>query len=177
VDSETGDTPGQVREGYGQLRLLELPSDVTVPGPGQVQNTFNSDPTISRELNLLQQGGSQVLHGNLLTLPVGGGLLYVQPVYVQASAGTQYPLLRFVLTAFGEEIGFAPTLTESLDQVFGGDAGAEGGDADVVDEVPEGEEPTEPEGTTEVDAAAQQRLTEALADANQALQDGQAALA
>src|SRR5690606_41082333 len=84
---------------------------------------------------------------------------------------------RFVLTAFGEEIGFAPTLTESLDQVFGGDAGAEGGDADVVDEVPKGEEPTEPEGTTEVDAAAQQRLTEALADANQALQDGQAALA
>src|SRR5690606_2479168 len=81
------------------------------------------------------------------------------------------------LTAFGEEIGFAPTLTESLDQVFGGDAGAEGGDADVVDEVPEGEEPTEPEGTTEVDAAAQQRLTAALGDANQALQDGQAALA
>ena len=177
VDSETGDTPGEVREGYGQLRLLELPSDVTVPGPGQVQNTFNSDPTISRELNLLQQGGSQVLHGNLLTVPVGGGLLYVQPVYVQASAGTQYPLLRFVLTAFGEEIGFAPTLTESLDQVFGGDAGAEGGDADVVDEVPDGEEPTEPEGTTEVDAAAQQRLTAALGDANQALQDGQAALA
>ncbi|WP_152192963.1 UPF0182 family membrane protein [Georgenia satyanarayanai] len=176
VDSETGNTPGEVRDGYGQLRLLELPSDVTVPGPGQVQNTFNSNPTISTELNLLQQGGSQVLHGNLLTLPVGGGLLYVQPVYVQASAGTQYPLLQYVLVAFGEEIGFAPTLTEALDQVFGGDSGAEGGDADVVDETPEGEEPTEPEGTTEVDAGAQQRLTEALAAANQALQDGQAAL-
>ena len=177
VDSETGSEAGAVREGYGQLRLLELPSDVTVPGPGQVQNTFNSNPTISTELNLLEQGGSQVLRGNLLTLPVGGGLLYVQPVYVQASTGTQYPLLQYVLTAFGEEIGFAPTLTESLDQVFGGDAGAEGGDADVVDETPDGEPGDEPEGTTEVDAAAAQRLTEALADANAALRDGQTALA
>ncbi len=178
VDSETGDSPGEVREDYGQLRLLELPSDVTVPGPGQVQNTFNSNPTISTELNLLEQGGSQVLRGNLLTVPVGGGLLYVQPVYVQASAGTQYPLLQYVLVAFGEEIGFAPTLTEALDQVFGGDSGAEGGDAEVVDETPGAEQPgEEPEGTTEVDAAAQRRLTESLADATQALQDGQAALA
>ncbi|MEE6287600.1 UPF0182 family protein [Georgenia sp. MJ173] len=177
VDSETGDTPGEVRQDYGQLRLLELPSDVTVPGPGQVQNTFNSNPTISTELNLLEGSGSQVLRGNLLTLPVGGGLLYVQPVYVQASSGTQYPLLQYVLVAFGDEIGFAPTLTEALDQVFGGDSGAEGGDADVVDETPDGADPDAPEGTTEVDAAAQQRLTDALADASAALQAGQEAMA
>src|SRR5690625_7652500 len=104
-----------MRYGYSQLRLLKLPSDVTVPGPGQVQNTFNSNPTISTELNLLQQGGSQVLHGSLLTLPVGGGLLYVQPVYVQASAGTQYPLLQYVLVAFGGGNRFAPTLTQAGD--------------------------------------------------------------
>ena len=177
VDSETGNTPGEVREDYGQLRLLELPSDVTVPGPGQVQNTFNSNPTISTELNLLEGSGSQVLRGNLLTLPVGGGLIYVQPVYVQASAGTQYPLLQYVLVAFGDEIGFAPTLTEALDQVFGGDSGAEGGDADVAEETPGTEDPDAPEGTTEVDAAAQQRLNDALQDASQALQDGQDALA
>lgn len=178
VDSETGNTPGQVREGYGQLRLLELPSDVTVPGPGQVQNTFNSNPTISTELNLLESGGSQVIRGNLLTLPVGGGLLYVQPVYVQASAGTQYPLLQRVLVAFGEEIGFASTLTEALDQVFDGDSGAEGGDADVVDTLPDDEDPAdEPEGTVEVQAALQQRLLDAIEEADQALTDANEALA
>ena len=190
VDSETGNSPGEVREGYGQLRLLELPSDVTVPGPGQVQNTFNSNPTISTELNLLQQGGSQVLHGNLLTLPVGGGLLYVQPVYVQASAGTQYPLLQYVLVAFGEEIGFAPTLTEALDQVFGGDSGAEGGDAEIADEVepepaPEGEDGAEPDegatpeapGTDEgTDLEAAQRLNASLREAEQAMQEAQEAM-
>ncbi|HLR95376.1 MAG TPA: UPF0182 family protein, partial [Jiangellaceae bacterium] len=202
VDSETGNVAGEVREGYGQLRLLELPSDVTVPGPGQVQNTFNANPTISTELNLLETGGSNVIRGNLLTLPMGGGLLYVQPVYVQASEGTQYPLLQRVLVSFGDEIGFAPTLTEALDEVFGGDSGAEGGDADIVDlrpdappieedlpedgEEPAGEEPGDEEtpdaepgdgGTTPVPADAAQRLANALSDAQQAMADSQAALA
>ncbi len=129
VDAETGNTPGEVREGYGQLRLLELPRNSTVPGPGQVQNNFNADPTVSTTLNLLKQGNSNVLNGNLLTLPVGGGLLYVQPVYVQASEGTRFPLLQKVLVAFGDKIGFADTLDEALDQVFGGDSGADAGDA------------------------------------------------
>ena len=83
-------------------------------------------------LNLLSQQGSQVIKGNLLTLPVGGGLLYVQPVYVQSSSGTQYPLLRKVLVSFGDKIGFADTLKEALNQVFGGDSGATTGQ-EVVD--------------------------------------------
>ena len=62
-----------------------------MPGPGQVQNNFNADPTVSQQLNLLQQGQSKVLNGNLLTLPVGGGLLYVQPVYVQSTGGDELP--------------------------------------------------------------------------------------
>ena len=75
---------------------------------------------MSQTLNLLAQQSSQVLRGNLLTLPVGGGLLYVQPVYVQSSSGTQYPLLRKVLVLFGEKVGFADTLNGALDQVVRG---------------------------------------------------------
>ncbi len=126
VDAEPGDKAGVRREGYGQLRLLELPRDSTVPGPGQVKNNFAADTDVSTYLNLLRQGGSTVVSGNLLTLPVGGGLLYVQPVYVQSSEGTRFPLLRRVLVAFGDDIGFASTLEEALDQVFGGDAGVDG---------------------------------------------------
>jgi uncharacterized membrane protein (UPF0182 family) len=129
VDSETGDEAGKVAEDYGKLRLLQLPTSSTVAGPGQVQNQFNSDPDVSRELNMLSQGGSDVIKGNLLTLPVGGGLLYVQPVYVQSSGSTQFPSLQKVLVAFGETIGYADTLDEALDQVFGGNSGAEAGDA------------------------------------------------
>ncbi len=133
VDSNAGSEPGKVREGYGKLRLLELPRDATVPGPGQAQNNFLTDSSVSRNLNLLRQGGTTVTMGNLLTLPVGGGLLYVQPVYVSASTGTKYPLVQYVLTAFGDgnKIGFAPTLDEALNQTFGGDSGAQAGDANI----------------------------------------------
>ena len=133
ADANAGNEAGKVRDGYGKLRVLELPRDLTVPGPGQAQNNFLTDSTVSRELNLLRQGGTDVQMGNLLTLPVGGGLLYVQPVYVAASSGTTYPLLQYVLTSFGDgnPIGFGATLEEALDQTFGGDSGAEAGDAGV----------------------------------------------
>src|SRR5699024_5701966 len=128
-----GSEAGTKAEGYGKLRLLELPKDSTVPAPGLVQNRFDSDPKVSEQLNILSRGNSQVVNGNLLTLPVGGGLLYVQPVYVQSTGSTQIPLLRKVLVSFGENIGYADTLEEALDQVFGGDSGAEIGDDDMPD--------------------------------------------
>jgi len=138
VDAEAGNEDGKPSEDYGKLRLLELPRDSTVPGPGQVYNNFTADPTVSNELNILARGDSQVVRGNLLTLPVGGGLLYVQPVYVQAaSGGTAFPLLQRVLVAFGDQIGFAETLDEALDQVFGGDSGVDTG----TDETPPDAQP------------------------------------
>jgi len=197
VDAEPGNQAGVRREGYGQLRLLELPRDSTVPGPGQVQNTFRSNPEVSQSLNVLQLGDSTVVSGNLLTLPVGGGLLYVQPVYVQSTSGTRFPLLQRVLVSFGEEIGFAETLAEALDQVFGGDAGVEdvtpGDDAEEVPDAPvDGELPDDeevsptPTPTTTPTASptqappvvgdARAALRSALEDAADAIEAGQAAL-
>ena len=150
VDSDAGSEAGTRAEGYGKLRLLTLPEEDNVPGPGQVQNTFDSDPTVGRELNILQQGQSKVINGNLLTLPVGGGLLYVQPVYVQSSGGTAYPLLQKVLVAFGDQIAFEDTLDLALDVLFGGDSGANAGDNEVEPVEPGTEEPgTDEPGTEE----------------------------
>lgn len=132
VDSETSSgQPGVRNPNYGKIRVLELPRSSNIPGPGQVQGNFNSYNEASTVLNLLSQQGSQVIKGNLLTLPVGGGLLYVQPVYVQSSSGTQYPLLRKVLVSFGDKVGFADSLSGALDQVFGGDSGATTGQEEV----------------------------------------------
>ena len=202
VDAEPGNADGEPREGYGQLRLLELPRNSTVPGPGQVQNNFDASPEVSTTINLLKGGNSTVVSGNLLTLPVGGGLLYVQPVYVQSSQGTQFPLLQRVLVSFGEQIGFAETLEEALDQVFGGDAGVDGvtpgDDAEEVPDAPvdgetpaDGEtdptssptaEPTTPPTAAPTDPQASSgdprvRLDTALQDAQTAIQEGQDALA
>ena len=133
ADADAGSEAGAPAEGYGQLRLLQIRNDETVPGPGQVQNDFNADPAINQELNVLRLGESSTINGNLLTLPIGGGLLYVQPVYIQSTGSTQFPLLQRVLVAFGNDVGFGETLDEALDDVFGGDAGADAPDADAED--------------------------------------------
>src|SRR5829696_3431771 len=107
---------------YGTFQVLELPSSQAVLGPGQVQGLFRSTPDIAREVSLLDQRGSEVRYGNLLTLPVGDGLLYIEPLYVQAQ-GLPFPTLQFVLVAFGNRTAFAETLSDSLVRLFGVGAG------------------------------------------------------
>lgn len=198
VNSEAGNVAGSPNEDYGKLRLLELPRGSTIPGPGQVQNNFTSDSEIATQLGWLKNNQATVLNGNLLTLPVGGGLLYVQPVYVQASSGTQFPLLRKVLVSFGNEVELADTLDEALDAVFGGSSGADAGDAEVTDEgIPvdpapdaggetgtpspspeptETTEPTEPTAPSTGGSDPQTTLNNALQDAKKAMEDSSKAL-
>ncbi|WP_374311992.1 UPF0182 family protein [Microbacterium sp.] len=175
VDSNAGSEAGERREDYGKLRMLVIDADTTVPGPGQVQNTFNSDQQVSSQINLLKQGQSEVQNGNLLTLPVGGGLLYVQPVFVQSSGATKLPKLQKVLVAFGDDIAFEDTLNEALDTLFGGDSGASAGDDDV--EPTPGPtptpEPTDPGGEPTVPSDEYQA---ALEDAQEAMIERDAAL-
>nr|WP_190989362.1 UPF0182 family protein [Pseudarthrobacter sulfonivorans] len=172
ADSDAGNEKGVKADTYGKLRLLQIPPEIQVPGPGQAQNKFNSDPTVSQALNLLRQGASEVLNGNLLTLPVGGGILYVQPVYLKSTGETSYPTLQRVLVAFGDKVGFAPTLDGALKQLFGGDSGAAAGDSDNT-----GQTPATPGETPPASAGAQADLKAALEAANAAIKAGQTALA
>jgi uncharacterized membrane protein (UPF0182 family) len=192
VDSNAGKSAGEKSSDYGTLRLLRLPSDDTIPGPGQVQNNFDSDPSVSAALNLLRQGSTKVINGNLLTLPVGGGLLYVEPVYIQSSGSTSYPLLQKVLVAFGDKIAFEDTLDGALDVLFGGDSGATAGDTGAGSDTSSGGS-SDTGGSSQAggsgqsgsggsaqsgtnNSAANQQLQAALDDAKQALADRDAAL-
>jgi uncharacterized membrane protein (UPF0182 family) len=113
---------------YGKITVLQLPRSANVAGPSQVAANFETENSVATNLSLLRQGGSDVVLANLLTLPVGNGLLYVQPVYVRATANSaSYPLLRKVLVSFGDQIGFDDTLNGALDQVFGGNSGTSAG--------------------------------------------------
>jgi uncharacterized protein len=106
---------------YGQIQILQFPQDTAIPGPGQVQNNFEAYPPASEQLTLLRKGGSQVTQGNLITLPLGGGLLSVEPVYVSSAAGAtsgSYPQLKMVLTYYNGQVGFADTLSASLAQAL-----------------------------------------------------------
>lgn len=143
---------------YGKITLLQLPSQTTIPGPVQAQNIFESDAAISSALSLLRRGGSETVQGNLLSLPVGGGILYVQPVYVQSNGVGGYPLLRKVIVGFGQKVFMADTVSAALQQVLGTSG-----------------EPSDP-GEPNPALTALEALNKALAAADRAYADGQTAL-
>ena len=107
---------------YGQIQILQLPQDTAILGPQQVQSNFEADPPASIELTQLRRGGSRVTLGNLVTVPLGGGLLSVEPVYVAAAAlnnSGSYPQLKRVFTFYDDQVGYGDSLSASLAQLFG----------------------------------------------------------
>ncbi|WNM36438.1 UPF0182 family protein [Streptomyces sp. Li-HN-5-11] len=156
VDSEAG-TPD-----YGQIRILKLPTSTTVGGPKQVQSQFNSNSqqNIAEFVKLIRGGDSEIEYGNLLTIPLDGGLLYVEPVYVRGGQ-LKYPLLRKVLVTYGGATAFEDTLGQALDKVFGTTGSAP---------------PPTDDGTANPPASSSPTVQQALQDAQKALDDSQAAL-
>jgi uncharacterized membrane protein (UPF0182 family) len=157
VDAEAGTS------GYGKIRILKLPTNTTVNGPKQVQSQFNSEQDIAETISLLNRGDSNVEYGNLLTVPLDGGLLYVEPVYVRGG-GLKYPLLRKVLVTYGGNTAFEDTLDEALNKVFGADGSTT-------------QPPDDDGGTTKPPpASSNPTVQQALDDAQKAFDAGQEAL-
>lgn len=106
---------------YGQLLVYDFPKAQLVYGPRQIEARIEQDPQISQLLTLWRQGGSEVVRGNLLIIPIEESLLYVAPLYLQAQQG-QIPELKRVLVAFGDRIAMEETLDQALRAVFGAPA-------------------------------------------------------
>jgi uncharacterized membrane protein (UPF0182 family) len=121
-------------EHYGKLGVYKFPKQRLVYGPMQVESRIDQDPVISQQLSLWNQRGSQVIRGNLLVIPVGQAILYVEPIYLQAEA-SQLPELRRVIVAYGSHIAMEETLAEALTRVMGVEGAAE--PAPVEEEPPE----------------------------------------
>jgi uncharacterized membrane protein (UPF0182 family) len=109
-------------ENYGQLVLYRFPKQELIFGPRQIEARIDQDPEISAQLSLWSQRGSQVIRGNLLVIPMGQSLLYLEPLYLQAESG-QIPELKRVILASGERVVMTETLTEGLVRLFGAGAG------------------------------------------------------
>ncbi|MEU8760318.1 UPF0182 family protein [Streptomyces sp. NPDC048659] len=160
---------------YGKIRLLRVTSDV--PGPQQVQNKLNSLPSVATFVRDMKGADSDILYGNLLTVPLDGGFLYVEPVYAQGR-NAQYPLLKKVAVSYvdadqpdgdttKDTTVFENTLTEALNAVFGVE-----GNTPPPTQPPGTTKPTQPTPPASNDAA----LKQAIADAQKAYDDGEAAL-
>ncbi|WP_244374349.1 UPF0182 family membrane protein [Streptomyces griseorubiginosus] len=154
VDADAGTSD------YGKIRILKLPTSTTVDGPKQVQSKFNSEQDIAAAIRLLKGGDSDIEYGNLLTVPLDGGLLYVEPVYVRGG-GLKYPLLRKVLVTYGGNTAFENTLDEALNKVFGAQSSTSPPDQGTTTPPPTSSNPT---------------VQQALNDAQKAFDAGQEAL-
>jgi len=105
-------------EHYGKLLLYKFPKQELVYGPLQIEARIDQEPAISGQLSLWHQRGSRVIRGNLLVIPIGNSLLYVEPLYLQAETG-RLPELKRVIVASGEQVIMADTLDEALSSVAG----------------------------------------------------------
>ncbi|MGQ4599744.1 UPF0182 family protein [Nocardia sp. R6R-6] len=120
-------------ENYGKISVLQLPTDTLTQGPQQIQNSMISDTRVASERTLLERS-NRIQYGNLLTLPIAdGGVLYVEPLFTERISTTPnastFPQLARMLVSYrdpgtgGVLVGYAPTLAEALEQVFGGGTG------------------------------------------------------
>lgn len=110
-------------ENYGELVVYEFPKDALVFGPAQIEARISNDPLISEQLTLWDQSGSQVIRGNLLVIPMEKSLIYVEPLYLQASGENPIPELTRVIVSYGSQVVMEETLTEALEKLFGAPGG------------------------------------------------------
>ena len=104
---------------YGKLEVFVMPRDRQVDGPAIVNARINQEPEVSQLITLLSRAGSEVLLGNLVLIPVEQSLLYIRPLYVQATGPNAVPELKKVIVAFGDRIAVRDTLQDALVAVFG----------------------------------------------------------
>ena len=108
-------------EHYGELIVYRFPKQELVFGPLQIEGRIDQNPEISSQITLWDQGGSEVIRGNLLVLPIENSLLYVEPLYLRAENG-QIPELKRVVLSSDDRIVMRETLAQALEDLFeGGD--------------------------------------------------------
>ena len=105
-------------DNYGELILYQLPKNKVVYGPQQVEAQIDQDPEISKEFSLWNSSGSKYSRGNMFVIPIEESLLYVEPVYLEASESS-IPEVKRVIVVYGDRIAYEPTLAEALNSLFG----------------------------------------------------------
>ena len=105
---------------YGKVLVFTFPKQKLVYGPQQIESRIDQDPMISQELTLWGQGGSKVIRGTLLVIPILNSVLYVEPLYLAAEAGGGLPQLKRVLVAYSDHVVMESTLDAALSKIFGG---------------------------------------------------------
>lgn len=112
-------------ENYGELKLFEFPKSKTIMGPEQIEARISNNDVISKDLSLWDSRGSQVLRGNLLTIPINSSLLYIEPLYIRADSEKAIPEVRRIIGAYKDKVVMEDTLEKVLIKLFDGQPAVE----------------------------------------------------
>ena len=107
-------------DNYGKLEVFRLSKQELTYGPMQIEARIDQDTEISQLLTLWDQQGSEVIRGNLLTIPLEQSFLYIEPVYLKASAAGALPQLKRVIVAYEDKVTMEKTLQDALEVIFKG---------------------------------------------------------
>jgi uncharacterized membrane protein (UPF0182 family) len=102
---------------YGTVRVYQFPRDTSIFGPTQIEARIDQDPTISSQITLWNQSGSQVIRGNLLVVPVGDAIVYLEPIYLQ-STSSAFPQFTKIVVATSTAVAWSNTLSDALAKVL-----------------------------------------------------------
>jgi hypothetical protein len=105
-------------ENYGKMLIYRFPKDKTIDGPMMIESRIDQDSTISPQFTLWGQEGSSVLRGNVIVVPIGNSLLYVEPIYLQADNKNSIPEMKRVIVAFNSRIVMEDNLETALRTLF-----------------------------------------------------------
>ena len=152
-------------EHYGELVLYQMPKSRTVYGPMQVEAQIDQNTEISQEFSLWNSSGSNYSRGNMFVVPIEDSLLYIEPVYLEAT-NSSIPEVKRVIVAYGDRIAYEPTLAEALNSLFGEGSAQESQDSGASQQTEGGSENTLSQ--TEIIQNAQ----EAFSNAQEASQNG-----
>ncbi|QAT44171.1 UPF0182 family protein [Aminipila luticellarii] len=134
-------------ENYGKIVLYQLPKDTTIYGPMQVEAQIDQNTEISKEFSLWNSSGSTYSRGNLFIIPIEQSLLYVEPVYLEAT-NSSIPEVKRVIVVYGDKIAYKETLSEALDSLFGENSTVQAGQPGTG---AEGQQPASPEQMSTAD--------------------------
>jgi uncharacterized protein len=168
-------------DGKPRLQVLQLPDDTQITGPGQADQKMSNDDGVRQQITLLK-GSANLIQGNLLSLPVGGGMLYVEPLYLQSQGQNSYLQMKYVLLNFGQYVGFDTTLSGAITKLLNSAAAGNPTNAPPGTTTPPGTQPSQSPsaspsalpntgGNPGVTAAVNQ-LNKALGDVKAAQQSG-----
>ena len=106
-------------EKYGKLEVFKFSKQELIYGPMQIEARINQDTDIAQLFTLWGQQGSQVIRGNMIVIPIENSFLYIEPVYLRASASGALPQLKRVVVAYGDQLTMQETLNDALNVLFG----------------------------------------------------------